>query len=235
MLLRTPQRILAAGVGNNVLNMKKHRRIYYVPGIISLIVLPIICYYYLIPFQKEERVLEVFFPEKYRPEFKNSQLIRYDTSILSRPENKRKYLVIRLNGNPKEDKVKLDFFRIRIREMKRDNDTINGTHLLFLDSVKYGTFVQSINICLEEDLIRYMVYGVNLWVLHIKDTPKFLERRKKSREESKKMREEQRLEKAIASKLSFRERIDMYKKYWPIFIVLSLLSFLSIRELIKKE
>lgn len=215
--------------------MKKHRRIYYVPGIISLIVLPIICYYYLIPFQKEERVLEVLFPEKYRPEFKNSQVIRYDTSILSRPEYKRKYLVIRLNGNPKEDRVKLDFFRIRIREMKRDNDTINGTHLLFVDSVKYGTFVQSINICIEEDLIRYMVFGENLWVLHVKDTPEFLERRKKIREESKKNCAEQRLERTIASNISFGERIVMYKKYWPILVVLSLLSFLSIRKLIKKD
>jgi hypothetical protein len=120
--------------------MKKHRRIYYVPGMISIILLPVMCYYYLAPFKKDERVLEIVFANKYEPQYKNT--IRFDTRFLFDPQYKRNYIDIKLNGNKKDDKIKLEFFQLKIREMMKENDTINGLHLLFVDSVKYWAFVE---------------------------------------------------------------------------------------------
>jgi hypothetical protein len=210
--------------------MKVHRKIYYVPGMISLIVLPILCYYYLLPFKKDERVLEIVFAAKYNPAYKHS--LRFDTSFLSNPQTKRNYLDIRLNGNEKEDKIKLDFFRLRVREMIKSNDTVNGTHLLFVDSAKYGTFVQSLNICKKEGLMRYAPFENNLWVLQINDDKATIERVNQRRKEIEEENREELLNRKIAS-WTWIDWLNSIKKTWPIYLIVIGLSYISINKMRK--
>jgi hypothetical protein len=211
--------------------MKKQRRLYYVPGMISLIVLPIICYCYLIPFKKEERVIEVVFAEKYRPENKNS-LIRFDTSFLSHPKYRRHYLDIKLTGNPTDDKIKLDFFQLRIHDMIKEKDTVNGVHLIFVDSVKYGSFVKSLNICLIEGLLRYALFENNLWALHVNDSKEFIERMEKRKRENEEKNREALLNRKITN-WHFSDWLNVTKKIWPIFIMILILILISINKMKK--
>jgi hypothetical protein len=210
--------------------MKVRRKIYYVPGMITLIVLPILCYYYLLPFKKDERILEVIFAAKYRPEFKNYPVARFDTSFLSNPRTKRNYLDIRLNGDEKEDKIKLDFFRLRIREMIKSNDTVNGTHLLFVDSAKYGTFVQALNICKKEGLMRYAPFENDLWVLQINYDKATIERVKQRRKEIEEKNREELLNRKITG-WTWIDWLNSIKKTWPIYLILIGLSYISINKM----
>jgi hypothetical protein len=212
--------------------MKVHRKIYYVPGMITLLVLPILCYYYLLPFKKEERALEIVFAAKYYPHDRFT--IRFDTSFLSKPRYKRNYLDITLNGNETEDKIKLDFFRLRIREMISTKDTRNGVHLIFGDSTKYGTFVESFNICKKEGLLRYAPYDNNLWTFQMDEDKDEVERIKKRRKE---IEDQNRLDliNSKADKLTFGDKLSAALKVWPIFLILIILSFFSLRKVITKK
>jgi hypothetical protein len=144
----------------------------------------------------------------------------------------RNYLDIRLNGNEKEDKIKLDFFRLRIRDMIKYNDTVNGTHLLFVDSAKYGTFVQSLNICKKEGLMRYAPFENNLWVLQINEDKATIERIKQRRKEIEGKNREEVLNRKIAG-WTWIDWLNSIKKTWPIYLILIGLSYISINRMRK--
>ena len=139
---------------------------------ISLIVLPIICYLYLIPYTKQERSLEIAFCQNYNPN-RQYEHVRFDTTLLSIPENRRVYQTITLNGIQKEDNIRLAYFRLLIRELYHNHDTITGVHLIYGDSITYGTYIESFNICKQESILIYAPYRNNLWVYYknLKWTP----------------------------------------------------------------
>jgi len=229
--------------GNSKVIKKVRRRLYYVPGMISLLALPIVCYFYLKPFIRDERSLEIIVMANYKPEkvpiYNQFGIpvspLRYDSTVLSLPGIRRRYSKILLNGNEDADQMKLDTFRIQIRKMKKENDSINGVHLIFGDSTTYGVFIQAINICNQEEIMRYAIYRNNLWVSHVKQSKEYLERQKKRKEERKKRNKEEMLSKIVVSEYSFKDRMTSAIKIWPIFAILFVLSFLSIRKVVRSR
>ena len=77
----------------------KRRKIYYVPGMISLICLPVLCIWYLNEHKNFLRVLEISYAAKYIPNHDYKNQIRFDTTSLSLPENKRKYYDVTIYNN----------------------------------------------------------------------------------------------------------------------------------------
>lgn len=223
---------------DGVKNIRKaHRKLYYVPGMISLLALPIICYFYLKPLIREERNFEIIVMADYKPEKRTSYQfgrpvspIRYDSAVLSLPEVRRKFTKVLLNGNEDTDYAKLDSFRIRIRKMKEDNDSVNGVHLILGNSTTYGVFIRAINICNQEDIVRYFIYKNNIWVSHVKPSKGHLERLKKRREEREKFNKEDMLTKIADSKYSFRYGLKSAIKVWPFLVILGVLAYVSIRR-----
>jgi hypothetical protein len=82
----------------------KRKRIYYIPGIISLLVLPILFYSYNNRYQKThtQTILQL---NIWSPDL----LKRFPTNFKDEYPSKRKYVEICLTGDDKSDKVKLDF------------------------------------------------------------------------------------------------------------------------------
>ena len=154
--------------------MKRHK-IYYVPGMISLICLPILCLWYLNEHKKVERIIEFQYPQKYYPHDSNNICTYpYDTSCLSLPYNRRKYSEFRLNGNNLQDSLILIKFNEKQQHIVQTEDSINGLHVFFGDSVQYKNFIKVINICLQDTFLPiYMVYENNLWYFHRKYSIKF--------------------------------------------------------------
>ena len=209
----------------------KNRRIYYVPGVISLILLPAFGYFYLKGFIKNERVIEIVLPIKYVPNINYEHIPRFDTTVLSLPENKRKYLNFQLNGNLLHDKITLDSFEIKMRTIMSRKDTINGLHLLFGDKVKYGMFVESINICSKDSFSQTLIYENNLW--------HFYKKMEDGRKERIRIRRKERIEEDRARMLTKEGEINnlsVFEKYkelikiWPSLIILVLLGILSLRS-----
>ena len=199
--------------------MKKHRKLFYVPGMITLVVFPILCYYKLQELKKtnkEEKALEVIFASKPGP--RNSSLIRFDTTFLSKPEYKRNYLDIKLNGCAVEDKIKLDFLRLQIREIKETNDTKNGVHLVFVDSVKYGTYVAAINMLKKEEVAKFALYNNNMWYFNSDGDKAWVEAMKKKKKERE---AQEKLEAKDSEIIKTLDVIDFSAilRVWPVLLI----------------
>ena len=151
------------------MNKAKRKKIYYIPGILSLIILPFI----FIKFADREvkakslGVIPLFLADTNLPK-KFPELFK-DYKGTFPPE--RDYTDIVFTGNEKSDKTKLDFAQIKIREMLSIDDTTNGLHFQFSDNSQYGTFVKSIDILRIEGAKTYMPLDKDLWFYQFpKDT-----------------------------------------------------------------
>lgn len=206
--------------------MKKSKRIYYVPGIISLIGLPILCCTYLYFCNiKDERVLEVTIASKYEKKYEN---LSFDTTFLSRPSTKRKYIDIELNGNQKDNEVKTDFFRVLTREMYKNKDTIHGVHIIFGDGSKYGSFVKVLNNFRIDSIAVYCPFENHIWALYLKNAEvKYRERLIKRNAET----AEEKTFADVAPQPSLSDVFNYIKHIWPIGIMYLLLLILTITRL----
>ncbi|MDJ1500062.1 hypothetical protein [Xanthocytophaga agilis] len=139
-----------------------HKRIYYVPGLISLLVLPFLLgkIYFHEKEKQNQRVMNIFWwnPELY---------VKYPGFIFNPFKIKRNYTHITLTGDYEIDKVKLDYSQIRIREIVQSKDSINGVFFHFSDTAKYWTFVRALDICKIENISDYAPYKNDLCVYYI--------------------------------------------------------------------
>ena len=142
-------------------NNSRHIRKFYFPGLISLIFLPALCLWFISTNKTYEKLyaldvvfwspsLKIIFPESYRHG--------------SHPP--RKYLEIDLIGNDKEDKVKLDFAQIQIRDLVATNDVKNGVHFQFGNKSKYWEFIRALDICKIANARTFVADGDNIWVFN---------------------------------------------------------------------
>ncbi len=146
--------------GNFIFKIKM--KIYYVPGLLSLLLLPVLFIgflkwsgkgkvYYVMPLisvNKEYAKKHPFlFPEGYPP--------------------KRKYEDINITGVAALDEIKLTYSQIRVREMLQQNNASQGIHYHFGDSATYGSFIKALNILHIEMAEQYLVDENDIWFLNV--------------------------------------------------------------------
>lgn len=84
----------------------------------------------------------------------------------------KNYTDINLTGNDQDDKMKLDYAQLLIRELVLSQDTSKGVHFRFSDKSKYWTLIKAIDICKIEKAKVYIPYENDIWVLNPKpDNP----------------------------------------------------------------
>lgn len=143
---------------------ERRKKVYYIPGMISLTILPILFIYFadreisfrtvgVIPIV----VADTNLPKKYPDLFKD-----YKGTF---PPN-RKYVDIILTGNETTDKIKLDFAQVKIGEILTANDSTGGLHFHFSDSSEYWTFVKAVDILGATGAKTYMPLDNDLWFYH---------------------------------------------------------------------
>lgn len=142
----------------------KRKKIYYIPGIMSLTILPIAFILFTDKEIKQKRLTvlpivlaDTNLPKKFPESFK-----KFNGSF----PPKRNYVDINLTGDNQNDKIKLDFAQIRIREILSQNDTTNGLHFKFGDSSQYWTFIKAVDILRFEKAKTYMPLDNDLWFYH---------------------------------------------------------------------
>jgi hypothetical protein len=145
--------------------MIERRKIYYIPGLISLTLLFFICYFYLNKHIVDERVIRV---NSMIPYNKSSNNHSFDTSIFSKYPYKRNFHDIIFTGK-KDDIVKLEYYRIRMKEIYSNKDTVNGIHLIFGDSSKYELLVKVLDYSAIDSITFLSFYTNNIWGFYIKN------------------------------------------------------------------
>lgn len=80
---------------------------------------------------------------------------------------KRNYTDILLTGNTEYDRIKLEFARVRVREIFSVNDSLHGLHFQYGDSSQYWTFVKTVDILRAEGAKTYIPIDNDLWFYYI--------------------------------------------------------------------
>lgn len=139
-------------------------KIYYVPGIMSLMILPFLFICYAEKELKEKslgviplHIADVNLPKKYPEMFKN-----FEGAF----PPKRNYIDLMLTGDESADKIKLDFARLEISEILSTNDRTKGLHFHFGDSSQYWTFVKTVDILRANGAKTYMALDNDIWFYH---------------------------------------------------------------------
>lgn len=143
------------------------KRLYYPAGLISLILLPTLCIWFLDKnkaFNKPSAIEINWWNE----EWKKHNLDEYPYMV--HPE--RKFVDINLTENDKENKIKLAFAHLEIRRLISTNDTINAIHFHFENNAKYWTLIRALDICIIEKAKTYVPKGSDLWVFNFVPRPK---------------------------------------------------------------
>ncbi len=81
---------------------------------------------------------------------------------------KREFIEINLTSNNNENKIKLDFAQLAIRDLISTKDIVKGVHFSFDDHAKFWTLVCALDICEIENADICVAKTNNIWVFNLK-------------------------------------------------------------------
>ncbi|MGE6354410.1 hypothetical protein ACQKCJ_11120 [Flavobacterium sp. NPDC079362] len=201
---------------------EKRKKIFYVPGIISLVFIPLLClyYFYKIDAFKVYSSLEFFLPNK-------DELEKYKV------EDLRKYKIFKFEDNRSKEQQKLKELKFFVHDLVRQYDTINGAKIHFGSKTDYDTFVSVISMMSEVNVPTWALFKDNIYVLaNAKPRPKkdrgfVCGNGKYSKMNSLRMEEENQKKELQVFQLSF------LKQQWIIFLGYLGIVVLNIFTLVK--
>lgn len=150
---------------------KKHRKIFYVPGMISLVVLPLLCFNF---FRKNKSLVQYQGVNLYVASSITG--IKSDSLSYNPREGylpKRNYFVYEMDGN--KDVQKLSRANSRILSLMKSKDSINGVTINFGKKATYATFVDVLDQLTAIGVPNYVVFGNSIFVYLIPEKKKYNE------------------------------------------------------------
>jgi hypothetical protein len=143
-----------------ILTLTERKPIIYPPGIISLVLLPVLCLIYLNKHKAfdEQSCINV---AVWSPDWAKGLPSKYQDEY---PLDK-KYLAINLDGDNANNKNRLDFARLEMRRIITSEDTTSGVDFHFDKKAQYWTFVAALDILQTENAEIYSAYkdDIHTW------------------------------------------------------------------------
>ena len=204
--------------------IKKHKRIFYRPGLISLVFIPLLCLHF---FYKNDsfRVYGAFYVDLV-PNKEKFEEYKFPTL--------RKYRVFNFNGSESTEKEKLNELKFLLRKLVLEHDTIIGIRTHFGPKTNFDVFVSVFDILNVEKAPTFAPYKDDIYILASSNKVKNSNKHRMncgmieaSRINSFKYQE---LEK---EKLNFTFMNSFFKKQWIIFLGYFGIVLLNIFALIK--
>jgi hypothetical protein len=128
----------------------KRRKLFYVPGMISLLVVPVLFYFYQ-PVMKTSTLLRLVVPN----DESSPGQYRFSRYAVKAALRGKKINTVYLSGDRKLNAKKLDFIAYEALKLKFYHDTTQIIKVHFTDEETYGEFVQLVNIMHRDDHKRY--------------------------------------------------------------------------------
>lgn len=139
----------------------KNNRKFYTPGIISLAILPLVFCHYVNREIKQSTIYSI--PVTWHDTASLNRLATFFPNRGQQYPLAKKYTEIILTGHRNEDKIKLAFAQIRIREILKTADTVTGVHFLFQDSSAYESIIGALDKLRAENAETFLALGNNIW------------------------------------------------------------------------
>jgi len=129
--------------------MKSHK-IYYVPGMISLTLVAVLCVWFLGNKIKDQRSIVIFIPNSNPAHFSDitnykDTPFRTDCFILNFIDKSKDFY---LNGEVSNDTLMISSFNREMQHMIESKNFKVKLHVIFGDNIEYGTFVKILDVCL---------------------------------------------------------------------------------------
>jgi hypothetical protein len=222
--------------------LRNKRRLYYTGGLISLILLPILCisYFQYHKVLNKTHLMEVNWTseERWREEFKDSS---NPTSFFQQSDIE--FLEIKLNGNDRENKIKLDNAQIEIRRIIATKDTTKGVHFYFETNSKYWTVIRAFDICNIEKAHTYVPFENHVWMFNYFPKPKPIDENQRPfcgnsawADNYGPMKGGYKFEELIENTMNESNVIiKSIKEFWFVAVLLILLTVLSLRRLMSQD
>ena len=140
---------------------KRRKKIFYVPGMISLIFIPLLCLVYFYrtdSFTVYGSLDYVLLNEKSFFEYKVSSL--------------RRYKKFDLNGSKSKEQKNLNELQLFLRNLVKEKDTINGAKVHFGSKTSYDVLVSVIDILNVEKVPTWGPYKDDIYILGSLNKPK---------------------------------------------------------------
>ncbi len=139
---------------------EKRKKIFYVPGMISLVLIPLFCFYhfYKVDAFKVYNRIELYIPV-------NNEFEKYKFPTL------REYKVFNFDGSQSE-KNRINEMKLYLRKLRVEKDTINGIKIHFGSKSSYQTFITSLDILVEEEAPTWITNKNDIYILGSSNTYK---------------------------------------------------------------
>lgn len=138
--------------------MQKHRKIFYFPGMISLLVLPLLCmlYFYQNRVFTEYQSMNIYLS-------KSGTFVKFENGKLIPIYPKRNYNTIYLTDNESLNEIKINEIRTKTKNLSKDNDSINGIKINFKKS-NYQNFITVLDNLAIDNIPLYCLddYEINV-------------------------------------------------------------------------
>ncbi|MBZ4037687.1 hypothetical protein K6T82_23205 [Flavobacterium sp. 17A] len=201
---------------------KKRKKIFYVPGMISLVLIPLFCLFYFYHSGAFEVCGSLHYSVPAKEEFE-----KYKVGEL------RKYKVFNFNNQKSKEEQKLIELRFFTRDLVKRYDSVNGAKIYFGPNMDYDTFVSVLDIMTEEKMPFWAQFSNELYAFAFakpdpnKKRPFFCGTPEYSEKNSRLMEEENRRKELRIFQKEF------LKQQWIVFLGYFGLVLISISTLVK--
>ncbi|MFB9077130.1 hypothetical protein ACFFLS_03180 [Flavobacterium procerum] len=199
----------------------KRRRVFYVPGMISLVLIPIFCLYHFYKIEAFKVYSALEFTISNQEDFQKYKI-----------EDLRKYRVFDFNKKKSNGLQELKELRFFVRGLVKEYDISNGAKICFGAKTDYDVFISVLNIIEEENVPIWGLFSNDIYAMG-NPKPKSSDRRfvcgtsKYSEQNTIRMREEERKERLQVFQVQF------LKQQWVLFVAYFGLVLLNIFALFK--
>ena len=207
--------------------MIKRKKIYYVPGLISLFFLPVL----LVLKDNHEINRTKQFSIEYLTLLESDKKY-YDYEIPA----KRDFINVKIDDNTKNDSLRFIFIKNFAQSLDQSKDTVIGLKIIFNNTIKYATFIETLNSLLKAKCQTYIPIEDTLFVYYMNRTdscPKCnipndwaCHKRIELIDDVIIVQERQK-----ELWLERKNNFIFHMHYWPIFFIYSVLVILSIKKL----
>ncbi len=140
---------------------KKHKRLYYIPGILTLALLPIYFTTQINNYLDSRKQYAI-------------EVLRLNDTVnsfniwpeLPKTPAVRKYLIFEIEENSRIDSLKFLLIENILCGIEKSKDTTIGVKILFNDSLKYRTVIEAINTCLKSNINTFLIHSDTLISYH---------------------------------------------------------------------
>lgn len=140
----------------------KRPKLFYTPGLISLLVIPVLFYIYQ-PAIKTQTVVKILVPMEDDPG-QSPYFSRYTRSSVIASLKRKKINTVNLDSNHSLNERKLEFIAQEALKLKFYNDTTQVIKVRYSDETTYNEFVQLVNIMYRDGHKRYSLLDNEFYI-----------------------------------------------------------------------